>query len=76
MKAEKPADRITRKYFINSTTEVRQLVIEDDSSSRGEDLGAKSVRKKQCTRSLSQLIEWHSVKSSVSSTFKPSVMFD
>lgn len=46
MKGENSADRITRKDFIDSTTEVRQLVIEDDSSTRRENLGAKPVREK------------------------------
>ena len=38
------ADLITRKDVFDLATEVRQLVVEDDSSARREDLGAKSVK--------------------------------
>lgn len=38
------ADVITRRDVINSSTEVRQLVVEDDPGARREDLGAKSVQ--------------------------------
>lgn len=38
------ADVITRRDVINSSTEVRQLVVEDDPGARREDLGAKSAQ--------------------------------
>lgn len=41
------ANLITRKDVIDFPTEVRQLVVEDDSGARREDLGAKSVKKRR-----------------------------